>query len=86
LFSVGAIDGLDAASGGVPRLINVIGHKALMVAYGRGAAQVSAGDVRAAAADTDSAEPIGRTGGRWLYAAAVLALVVGLAALWGGWT
>ncbi len=86
LFSASAIAGLDAASGGIPRLINVIGHKALMVAYGRGAAQVSAADVRAAAEDTDSAEPTARTGSRWLYAAAVIALVAGLAALWGGWS
>ncbi|MEX1081886.1 MAG: AAA family ATPase [Halofilum sp. (in: g-proteobacteria)] len=84
LFSASALGGLDAASGGIPRLINVIGHKALLVAYGRGGAQVSAADVRAAAEDTDSAEPAARSRGRWLYAAAVLALVVGLVALWGG--
>lgn len=86
LFTSAALDALDSASGGIPRLINVIGHKAMMLAYGRGSASVSAADVRAAAADTDSAEVVPRhsQGRRWLYAAALVALALGLAALWGG--
>ncbi len=86
LFTTAALDALDSASGGIPRLINVIGHKALMLAYGRGGAQVSDRDVHAAAADTDSAAAAPRRGPSrlWLYAAAVAALVLGLAALWSG--
>ncbi len=85
LFTPAALDVLDSTSGGIPRLINVIGHKALMLAYGRGGTSVSAADVRAAAADTDSAEAAPRIGHGywWLYAAALAALALGLAALWG---
>jgi len=42
-------------SDGVPRLINVIAHKAMMLAYGEGAQQVQPLHVRKAAADTPSA-------------------------------
>lgn len=85
LFTSAALDALDTASGGIPRLINVVGHKALMGAYGRGAASVSAADVRAAAEDTDSAEAVDRGAPpMWLYAAALAALTLGMVALWGG--
>lgn len=86
LFTAAALDALDSASGGIPRLINLIGHKALMLAYGRGGVQVSDRDVHAAAADTDSAAAAPRRGPSrgWLYAAGVAALVLGLAALWSG--
>lgn len=57
LFRRGAIDALAEGSGGIPRLVNVLGHKALMIAYGRGDSRVAARDVRLAAADTDGALP-----------------------------
>jgi MSHA biogenesis protein MshM len=41
----------------VPRLVNIIAHKALLCAYGKGHQQVSYWDVRAAANDTDSTQP-----------------------------
>jgi MSHA biogenesis protein MshM len=43
---------------GVPRLINIVAHKSLLLAYGDGALRVSAQHVRAAAADTPYARPI----------------------------
>ena len=49
---------LHRASRGVPRLINILMHKALMVAYGLGASSVERAHVRAAAADTPSASSI----------------------------
>jgi len=39
-------------SSGVPRLINIIAHKAMLLAYGEGVQQVSPAHVRKAAADT----------------------------------
>ena len=42
-------------SDGVPRLINIIAHKAMMLAYGEGAQQVTPLHVRKAAADTPAA-------------------------------
>jgi len=53
LFDDGALQLLHYASGGIPRLLNIIAHKALMVAYGKGVRQVVKADVRAAIMDTD---------------------------------
>jgi MSHA biogenesis protein MshM len=52
LFSRGAIRELYAASGGVPRLVNVLAHKSLMLCYGKGEHLVSHAHVGAAARDT----------------------------------
>jgi MSHA biogenesis protein MshM len=58
LFNSPALDALYKASRGVPRLINVLAHKAMLAAYGEGHHYVSAGHVRKAAADTPSARRI----------------------------
>ena len=55
LFTRGAVDVLYSASGGVPRLINVLAHKALLLVYGEGGREVQARHVRAAVKDTASA-------------------------------
>ncbi|HEY1043202.1 MAG TPA: AAA family ATPase [Telluria sp.] len=52
LFTRGAVAKLYAASQGVPRLVNILAHKSLMVAYGQGRQQVAASHVAAAASDT----------------------------------
>lgn len=52
LFSLSAVKLLYRASSGVPRLINVLAHKALMVAYGKGRRQVDRNMVVAAIRDT----------------------------------
>ncbi len=86
LFSRQAIDALWRASGGIPRVINVLAHKALMRGYGRGAPRIGPRDVRAAAEETDgaaSAKP-SKMGWTAVYAAAVAALGLGLWALWTG--
>ncbi|MCU7554695.1 AAA family ATPase [Alteromonas sp. ASW11-19] len=62
------------ASRGTPRIVNVLCHKALMLAYGEGKTQVERSHVLAAIADTEAAEPVG---GRSLSPAAF----VGIAAL-----
>lgn len=56
LFSRGAIRRLYKASGGVPRLVNILSHKALMLAYGQGKQQVAGGHVLTAALDTVGAK------------------------------
>jgi MSHA biogenesis protein MshM len=55
LFARGSVASLYKYTGGVPRLINVIAHKALLAAYGEGAAQVSRKHVVRAAQDTPAA-------------------------------
>lgn len=78
LFSAGALDALHRDSCGVPRVINVLAHKALMVAYGKGVYSVSAQHVDIAAVDTESVVAVPRSG--FTRMGAALASVVGAAA------
>ena len=55
LLNDGAVSVLHRASRGVPRLINVLMHKAMLLAYGEGVRALRASHVRAAIADTPSA-------------------------------
>jgi MSHA biogenesis protein MshM len=52
LFSAGAVAVLHRVSSGTPRLVNILAHKTLLLAFGEGQQQVQARHVRAAAADT----------------------------------
>ena len=54
MFSAEAMDVLHRYSYGVPRVINVLAHKALMVAYGKGVFSVDALHVKTAAEDTEA--------------------------------
>jgi len=49
---------LHQACRGVPRLLNIVAHKALLLAFGEGALQVTSVHVRAAAADTPYVEQL----------------------------
>lgn len=55
LFAPAAVRHIHRASGGVPRLINVIAHKSLLLTFGEGLQQVQPRQVRNAAADTPAA-------------------------------
>jgi MSHA biogenesis protein MshM len=55
LFSRAAVLATHWFSGGVPRLVNIVAHKALLLAYGRGEHAVGARDVWRAATDTPAA-------------------------------
>jgi MSHA biogenesis protein MshM len=70
LFERGAISQLFSASGGVPRLVNILAHKALMLSYGEGKQQVGVSHVRDAARDTIAS----RRQRRWPWLAAAGAL------------
>ncbi len=53
LFSGPAVKAIYRASAGTPRLINILCHKALMAAYGKGERRVSLPRVQAAITDTE---------------------------------
>lgn len=57
LFARAATRLLYKASGGIPRLVNVLAHKALLSAWGQGACQVKCHHVRRAIDDTESVAP-----------------------------
>ncbi len=93
LFAGDALRDLYRASGGIPRLVNVICHKALMAAYGQGKRDVERRHMRLAVQDTlggDIAPPVASH--RWAYSllgigGGLLALAIGgyyygIGALW----
>jgi MSHA biogenesis protein MshM len=77
LFHRGAVTALFQESGGVPRLVNILAHKAMMLAFGEGEHQVSRAHVRAAAKDTMAIKP--KRSAWWAIGA--LGLVAGVAGL-----
>ena len=58
LFTAGAVAALYKATKGVPRLVNVVAHKALLLVYGEGGHEVQPRHVRVAARDTPAARPL----------------------------
>lgn len=79
LFTAKAMTLLSGASLGVPRLVNIVAHKALMSAFGKGDRTVDVGHVKAAVLDTEGVEMPAVSLAPWLAVAAVLA--IGAAAL-----
>jgi MSHA biogenesis protein MshM len=53
LFTPGALRALHRASGGVPRVLNILAHKSLLSAYGKGVWEIKPAHVHAAIMDTD---------------------------------
>jgi len=56
LFSKRALDYLFRTSDGIPRVINILCHKALMVAFGKGERTVQIDHIKSAAEDTEGVE------------------------------
>ena len=80
LFSKRALAVLYRVSGGVPRLVNIICHKSLLLVFGEGKQQVDDKHIRLAASDTPAAKPEHQI--RWLWAAlALLGVSLGI----GSW-
>lgn len=65
LFAPSALRLITRSSGGIPRLVNILAHKALLAAWGRGDQQVGRWHVMQAIRDTESAQPPGLLA-RWL--------------------
>lgn len=60
MFSRSALDQLFKGSGGIPRLVNILAHKSLMAAYGKGQQLVDGKHVNDAINDTESVNPESR--------------------------
>jgi MSHA biogenesis protein MshM len=58
IFSKRVCRTLLKASGGTPRLVNIICHKALMLAYGEGVSKISNKHIKLAANDTEASIPL----------------------------
>ena len=59
-FTSSAVTALHRASRGVPRLVNIIAHKSLLVVYGEGGRRAGLRQVQAASEDTPAAAALGR--------------------------
>jgi MSHA biogenesis protein MshM len=70
LFSGAALRSLSRYSRGIPRLVNILAHKALLLAFGEGKAAAGYQHVRLAALDTEDVQPKPRSW--WWYAACLL--------------
>lgn len=79
LFGGSALRQLWRASRGIPRLINILAQKCLMLAYGQGARQIDGRLVRLAVRDTDDARRF--VSWRWWP----LLLLLGCALAYGVW-
>lgn len=77
-FSPRAVNRIARASGGVPRLVNIIAHKSLMLAYGQGKHRVGARIASRAAMDTEGAA---HGMPRWPLMAVSALFLVGIGAL-----
>jgi MSHA biogenesis protein MshM len=61
LFTPSAVRLIYRATRGVPRLVNIVANKCLLLVYGEGGHEVLARHVRMAAKDTPSARPVHQT-------------------------
>ena len=68
---------LYKGSGGIPRLINILAHKSLLLGYGKGIRRISKSEVKLAIADTEDA----RQGHFWQNGKTLKWLVAGLLSL-----
>jgi len=57
LFNTAAVYLLHEASGGIPRMVNILCHKSLMVAFGKGDRLITNSHVEKAIADTEIVAP-----------------------------
>jgi MSHA biogenesis protein MshM len=67
VFEAEAVRHIAATSAGVPRLVNILAHKCLMLAYGEGVHRVSMAHVKLAAADTPGLIKPLRGPARWWH-------------------
>ncbi len=81
MFSRGALAEIRRRTKGIPRLVNILAHKALLAAFGKGRQMISRADVAAAARDTGATRaPASRRIG---IAVAIVAALLGVAAVVG---
>ncbi|MGD8379409.1 MAG: AAA family ATPase [Gammaproteobacteria bacterium] len=86
LFHERAVDLIYRTSHGIPRLINILCHKAMLAAFGRGDEQITPRHANMAIRDTEGvarARPMPR--GLWYGLAAAVVVVLGLAWWLGEW-
>lgn len=79
LFAPSALNALYQASGGTPRVVNILCHKALLLVFGEGKHQVEEKHIHLAASDTPAAS-IKKNKPWWWFVLGLLSLGLGLSA------
>jgi MSHA biogenesis protein MshM len=79
LFSERAVAKLHRITGGTPRLVNIVAHKALMLAFSDGRHQINAMHIRDAAADTPE---VRRDWLPWVVALTGAAVIISMGIAW----
>jgi MSHA biogenesis protein MshM len=82
-FTRAAARRIHRASGGIPRLVNILAHKTLLLAYGRGAYEVRWIDAHRAAEDTPATATVRRPLA-WLGVTCLILLIATAGALMAG--
>lgn len=85
MFTPRAVQMIHQASRGIPRLVNVLCHKVLMLCYGEGVTQVTGRHVRFAVKDTDDVRLPPRRAWLWTSLALLVVVVLGGLAWQQGW-
>jgi MSHA biogenesis protein MshM len=75
LFNARAVKEMARASRGIPRLINILSHKAMLAAFGQGAKQIDKEHIRMAVKDSEQARA-GRSYFGWRFTLALSLLIV----------
>jgi len=83
IFDDAALSRLFIASRGIPRLINILCHKSLMVAYGQGTHHVDETMIRMAISDTEDTQQSRRKSPWWRRMVATLATAAVLVSVSG---
>ncbi|MDH4451476.1 MAG: AAA family ATPase [Rhodoferax sp.] len=81
-FTPQAVRVLAAATGGVPRLVNIVAHKCLMLAYGQGVYAIELAHVHLAVADTPALAAVRLPRPRWWRGWNVYGLARAWRAMW----
>jgi len=83
IFEPKALERLFKASKGIPRLINILCHKSLMVAYGQGARVIRDETIKLAISDTEDTQLKESKGSWWRRLVASFAAVTVIASISG---
>lgn len=75
LFNARAVKEMTRASRGIPRLINILSHKAMLAAFGQGAKQIDKEHIRMAVKDSEQAR-IKRSFFGWRFTLALSLFIV----------
>lgn len=86
IFKRDAVEYLYRISAGIPRLINILGNKALLLAFGKGLRRVDASLIQQAARDTEGVKPVSWLSEQMLHFGVALSMLLLAFGAWMLWS